>query len=342
MRYYDLTLLNADGSAAVRSDGSAYRWGTNVNGTYDPAALDIQFDLIISSYAAPVGGYGITIYGPALRDLQQSQNFMGTKYGNGYQFVLKGGFSAGLPLNNASQAGVIARGIIVQSFGNWRGTEMTLDFVVNPSTYTQANPGNLMLTCRAGQTLSNALQQTLSTAYPNYQINIQISDQVKWGHDVIGPYTTLEGLATGVYNITHGMLGSGYAGVSISVENNTINVFDGTVPSQKVIQLAYTDFIGQPTWIDQNTMQLFCAMRADLPLGAIIKMPIGTNMAPGLTNAPGFVTTTANSAPNELNYPLTFQGQFQVNQIRQIGHLRDPSAEGWQTVVTCTPWKAAK
>jgi hypothetical protein len=51
-------------------------------------------------------------------------------------------------------------------------------------------------------------------------------------------------------------------------------VFDKTYqPSSIAIQ--FTDLIGQPTWIEPNTMQVKTVMRADLQVGSIITMPQG-------------------------------------------------------------------
>jgi hypothetical protein len=334
-RYYDLTLINpATGNVATRTDGSLYQWTTNPASGFDPGALDIQFDIIVSSYDTPVGGYGVTLYGVALPDLFQAQNFMGDLPGKGYEFVLKGGFTQGLPLVNPAQAGTLARGIIVQSFGNWRGTEMSLDFVVNPSPFSPLNPGNLVLECLSGQTLSSALKQALFVAYPNYTLDIKISDQVKWSHDEIGFWPSLEAMAQTIMGITKGMLGDSYPGVSIWIANGVVSVSDGT-SAGSVFQLDYTDFIGQPTWIDINQMQLFCNLRGDVSLGSVVKMPTGTQ------SSPGFVTTLGGSSPNGQNYGLTFQGNFIVTQVRHCGRLRDPSAEGWETVLTCRPYAGA-
>lgn len=331
-RYYELGLINRNtGKIATRTDGSQYLWGTNLTGQYDPGALDIEFDIIVVPYDTPAGGSVVTIYGIPPADLRQSANFMGTAPGKGYQFYLKGGFTAGLPLVNPAQAGVLVRGTILQSYANWEGTEMSLDFVLNADIYSPQNPGNFVLNCRAGQTLSSALKQTFSVVYPNYGQKISISDQVKWAHDEIGFWPSLAPMAQSVMEVTKGMLGDTYPGVSIWISNDTIFAADGTVAPQSVKQLVYTDLIGQPRWQSLNELLVFLNLRGDISVGDHVQMPQNS------AGVPGFVTTTADAANASVNLPMTFEGTFQVTQVRQLGRLRDPNAGSWSTVLYCAP-----
>lgn len=328
-RYYEMALINpATGKIATRTDGTPYQWGTNLRGQYDAGALAIQFDIIAAPYNTPVGGSTVTIAGVALPDLFQAQNFMGTVSGKGFQFYLKGGFTAGLPLVNPSQAGTLVRGTVLQSFGNWEGTEMALSFVLNADGYSPKNPGNFVLHCKAGQTLSSALKQTFTTVYPNYGLTIQISDQIKWSHDEVGFWPSLTAMAQTINNITIGMLGDNYPGVQIWIANDTIFVSDYTVkPATKT--LVYTDLIGQPRWQNLNEMQVVLNLRGDIQLGDTIRMP------QNLASVPGFVTTTAQAPNASISQPLTFQGDFIVTQVRHLGDSRSPEAREWSTILNC-------
>ncbi len=332
MRYYDLiistlptngyTIINTpvSGNAAFETGSVVQetnvpsrivkRWTTHPNGNYDAGAQNIMFDLPIVPYSTPTGGQTITVEGISLNDLQQSTNFAGL------QFQLSAGMKKGLPLANPKQSGIIAVGTIFQSFANWEGTEMTLDFVVYPVGLVN----NLVLTWPAGTTLAAALQTTLSIGFQNIPIKINIGNYVQ-PHDEFGHYQSLEGLAEAVANITR-------EAVFITFQNGSINVFDKTY-QQPAIQIDFTDFVGQPTWIAANVMQVKLVMRADLSVSSIIKMPAK------MQNMPGQVLTTGNAYPSSLSYESAFKGLFQIIEMRHIGNSRSADGAQWITIINC-------
>jgi hypothetical protein len=316
-RYYDITLTQPGSSTVVR------QWTSHPGGVFNPSAQNIEFDIPVTVYGTPTGGQSITIEGPPLEDLLQASQF------TGLYLTMKGGMQAGLPLANAKQAGIITAGQIFQSFGNWEGTEMTLDFVLNPAQYTLEDPGNIVLNWTANTQLSAALQQTLSVAYPNVPLSINISDQLVQNHDEVHFCSTLDQLAQIVTQITDGnFLGASYTGVSVTVQGGKIVIFDSTYQPETV-QLAFTDFVGQPTWIEPNVMQVKLVMRGDIQLGSLVKMPLG------LQSTPGIVLTSASSLPSNLKYKTAFQGNFTVIDMRQIGNYRTPDGSSWVTIANC-------
>jgi hypothetical protein len=313
-RYYDLALY-APGSATPYR-----RWTSHPNGIFDPGALNIEFDAFISQYGTPTGASTVHVHGVPLQDLGQAQQFAGM------MLILKGGMAApGLPLINPSQAGIILKGQVFQTFGNWQGTDMTLDFVVIPSEYTNENPGNIVLSWGAGTQLSQALAQTFSIAYPGTQVAFNISENLVQSHDEIHFCATLDQLGETIANITQDNLGNK---VNIGIQAGKILVYDTTY-APTPIQLNFTDFIGQPTWIDVNQIQIQMVLRADLRPGAIIKMP------QGLQNAPGVITATYASRPSSIKYQTTFQNNFTVGELRQVGNFRSSDAAAWVTIANC-------
>lgn len=278
MRYYDLIVTRPGDTKPFR------QWTSHPSGVFDPGALEIEFDMLVLPYATPSGGQTLSIHGVSLEDLTQAQQFAGLNV------ELKAGFQKGLPLANPAQSGTILSASIFQSFGNWEGTDMTLDFVLYPSLYTPTNPGNIILNWKTGTSLSTAIQQTLSVAYPNLPQSITISENVVSNADLPGMYSTLEEFSQFIGEYTE----KNYQNrVHISIQAGKLVVYDGTYKPAPV-QLNFNDFVGQPTWIEPNVIQLKTAMRADLQLGSIIRMPTG------LQNAPGLVTTTGASLPSSL------------------------------------------
>ena len=312
MRYYNLSLFNVGDPNPVRT------WTSHPGGQFDPGALNLEFDIPITPMDTPVGGQTITIEGISLTDLQQAQAF------TGMQFVLQGGMKTGLPLANPLQAGVIAQGFVFQSFGNWEGTEMTLDFVIYPSTYNHNDPGNIVIDWKANASLSDALMQTMGIAFPGIQVSVNISQDLMLGHDEVGYYASLDQLAMTLGDITEQQ---GHR-VFIVMQNGSINIFDDTyVPPP--IQINFTDLIGQPTWINPNTMQLKVVMRGDIQIGQQIQLP------PGMQSNPGIVRTTAQSLPSSMKYQTSFTGVFQVTEMRHLGNFRASDGASWASIINC-------
>lgn len=312
-RYYELSLTPVGSTTPTRV------WATHPKNIYDPAALQIEFDALVGPYGTPTGASTITVYGIALQDLTQAQQFAGMT------LELKAGMKAGLPLVNPAQAGTILKGTIFQSFGNWEGVNQTLDFVVIPGVYTLANPGNLLLDWSAGEELSDALKQTFSVAYPGVPVVMNISADLVQNHDEPHICATLDQFAQMVGDITEGVFDNR---VNIAIQAGKIVVYDNTFRPAPV-QLNFNDFIGQPTWIAVNTIQVKTVSRADLQIGGLVKMP------QGLQNAPGFVNTTSNSFPSSIKYKSTFQDNFIVQELRQVGNFRAADATQWATIINC-------
>ena len=313
MRYYDLTLTPKGATTPFR------QFTSHPGGTFDPGALNVEFDMPILPYDTPSGGVTITVEGVSLQDLNQQQQFAGMT------LSLKAGMKAGLPLANPAQAGLIVTGDVFQAFGNWEGTEQTVDFVLLPSIYTNDNPGNIVLHWRAGVPHATALAQTLSVAYPGVPVSMNISDNIVNNYDVVAHYSTLDQLGRFIGDFTERNFDSR---VRIAIQAGKITVSDDTFQPAPV-QLNFNDFIGQPTWIEPQVIQIKTAMRADLSVGSIVKMP------EGLQNAPGIIGTTAASLPSSLKYQSTFKNTFQVKELRQIGNFRSRDAANWCTVLNC-------
>jgi len=313
MRYYNITLTPTGSSVAAK------QWSSYPRGVYDSGALNIEFDMPVLPYGTPSGGQTLTIEGISLQDVSQATQFAGM------YLIMKAGMKAGFPLANPAQAGTIIAGKVFQAFGNWEGTEMTLDLVLLPSIYTPQNQGNLTLIWPKGERLADALTHCLQVAYPNLPISMNISADLVQNHDEFHAATTLDDLAAYVGDYTeHNFNGR----VEITIQAGKIIVLDKTY-SPAPVQLNFNDFVGQPTWIDVNTLQVKTVMRADLQIGSIITMP------KGLQNAPGFVSTSAASLPSSLKYKSTFQNNFVVSELRQIGNFRSSDAASWVTVFNC-------
>ncbi|HEU0228932.1 MAG TPA: hypothetical protein VFR20_00025 [Burkholderiaceae bacterium] len=334
MRYYELNLYQP---GVIPGTTKPFRtWTTHPGGQFDPGALMLEMDLIVLPYAVASGGSTITLHGVAMEDLNQSQQFGMHPDAQGIEqpgmtLELRGGMKAGLPLANPAQADALIVGQIFQSYGNWRGTDMRLDLVVYPPGYTMDNPGNFVLNWKRGQKLSDALGACLAVVYPAMPIRINISGRIVADQDMPHFCSTLEELAQTVKDTTKShYLGKTYPGVDIAIHGGVIDVFDGTVPAG-VVQLNFTDLVGQPTWVDKATVQFDTVLRGDIQIGSVIKAP------QGMTNQPGMVVSSQASLRSGANNALTFVGDFKVTGVRHVGNSRSPNAGDWATFIQATP-----
>lgn len=247
----------------------------------------------------------------------------------------------GLPLANPRQSGLIFSGKIFEAFGNWVGTEMSLDFVLRPESLPVPPPemegvdGNFVLNWTRGTTLQDALTETFANAYRAAPMpsRFLLSDPRAASSDQIGAYTNLGELAGAVHSAT---LFDSAGPVHIVAQNGHILVtdFQPNPDDAPIKGIAFTDLIGQPTWIGKQHIQVTTVLRADLEVGNRIQLTAGgTNMP----QAPGLVSVTAAAYPNNFKYRASFSQPLRIQQMRQVGNSRSADAGEWVTIMNCIP-----
>lgn len=323
-RYYDIQLF-APGN---KSNTPTRSFNSFPNGTNDPGALNVVLDAYVYSFEAADQQTVVQIWGISLQDLMQAQNF------TNWTIKIYGGFQAGLPLNNPAQAGLLVEGLVFQSFGNWFGTDMSLDFIVAVTGALASAEANISFDWKAGVPLATALATTLSTAFPGVKQTIQISPQLVLNHDAPGYYQSLTQFNQMLKPLSQSIIGSStYLGVSISMGPTGLLIQDGTITATPT-QILFQELIGQPTWQIQNVITFICPMRADLHVGSAIKLPKGLTSSGGQGfGAPGAVTTTAASLPQS-RQSITFSGVFVINSVHHMGEFRNPTGDAWISVFT--------
>lgn len=319
MRYYDIQINNMDGT-------SYRRYTSFANNVTNSSALQVEFDLPVVPYDTPAGASLIKVMGVSLQDISQATNMNPVdKTANGkttttYKTIkIFGGMQKGLPLANPAQSGLLVSGIVQQAFGNWIGTDMSLNILLNTGASPDNTPQNLIVNWPAGTALATVIKNTLATVFPTYKVNINISSQLVLNSDQKGFYGSLTELAQYFQQISQAIVGGSYSGVKIIVKDSVFTVYDGTTPKTPT-QIQFWDLIGQPTWLSPLTIQFICVMRADLQVGDYIKMP------------PTQFTTSPQSYSNFRDNSVQ-QGSFQIDMIRHIGNFRSPDAASWITLV---------
>jgi hypothetical protein len=308
LRYYKIVITNPAGK--VTNTYTSF-----VNGMTDLGALDIELDISVAPYASPYPNRSfIKIWGIPLQSISQSQNL------NGSTIQVFGGMQKGLPLANPAQAGLLVTGTILQAFSNWVGLDQTLDFVLGSPVGSNKSPMNIILNWKAGTPINVAIQNSLNASFPGYTITSNVKQGIVTAHDEVGYFASLDQFAMKMRELSIAIVGgtSEYNGVDIVLKEKAFAVYDGTTANTPK-QIAFTDLIGQPTWLDPQHIQFITVMRADISLNDYIKLP------------PTPITTTAANL-SQYRDSSVFQGIFPVRNIRHVGRFRQADAGSWLTV----------
>lgn len=306
--------------ASAPSNNAGATWTNLVNGRTDLGAQTVELDVYSVAFDAPVSQASVRIWGPSKAQISQASDF------NGAPIQVFAGMQPGLPLAsaayNAGQSGLILSGQIFQAFGNYQGIIQTLDFVVtSDGGATQSQPASLSFLWRKGQPLGSVIEQTLKIAYPKLTAKVNVSPNLILTQDEPGAYQTLQQFSTYVNSVSKGIIGGTYPGVSVTLKNDVLTVFDGTQTDSQnpVVEILEQDIIGQPTWLTSATISVSTVMRADISCGTQIKLP---------AVAAAQAASTAASQSNARS-SLAFQGTWTVMYARHVGNSRAPRAQDW-------------
>jgi hypothetical protein len=342
VRYYRIIITNDDGSIyRFKSLGTAIDPPSTLSsllpggpqnpayGLTNPAALQIELDLPVSSYGDPTGNALLTIHNLGIVDVSSAADLAGLN------IQIFGGMAKGLPLANPAQAGLLFEGHIFTSWGMWFNERQCITLNMTPGLLAANKKGpavgspnapqNFPVAWKTGTPLGQAIAQTLSIAMPGMAQNINISPNIVLNHDSAGQYQSLTQFAEAVDVVARSILGAGYPGISVYVNGGTITVADMTATAN-VIKIAPQDIIGQPTWVQFNQISVQLVMRADIHNGDTITLP-----AIVVQTGSGARSAWQNIPANK----LTFSGNFVVQQLRHLGNFRQEDGEAWNTTYTC-------
>lgn len=292
---------------------------SQTGGVDSPGALRVEFDMPVTGVHQAVGSI-CTVHGISLQNISKAQHYQGGT------FSLYGGMSAGLPLANPKQYGLLATAGIQQCFGNWIGTDMALTFIglgsgqVVPS---ETQPVDASMHWPSGTPIGDMIKTTLGVAEPNAKVTVNLKNNFTLPHDEMGVYTTLPDFARAVRDISlQTVKTAGYNGIMIIPSGTGYVVTDQ--PNGDAIKLDMTDLIGQPVWLATGQIQVQTVLRADLTVNSKITLPVAA--------AAGFGVFSSNNVPTQ-NRSLAFSGTFVVSQLRHIGDSRSADGTGWITII---------
>lgn len=334
MRYYRIEISDPASGRVIAPpgfegilDGATYT--SYANGRNLPNAWDVELDVPVIGQATPQGSALCRVWGVSLQEIGQANDL------NGKNISIFGGMQKGYPLANPRQAGLLVKGYVFQAFGNWVGTDQTLDLVINPGPATGTTPGgagtlqapkNIVLNWKAGTTLAAALATTLKTAFPTYKQKINLSANVVRQNDEVGFFPTLEQLSQYVMQTSLDVVKTkGYQGATVVLIGDSVVVTDGSAGQPASKKIAFTDLIGQPTWIEAPNISIKTVMRADLNVWDPIELP------------PTVTTNSQQGNSSLVNQRASFQGGFRIVSLRHVGRFRQPSADAWVSVAEAAP-----
>ncbi|WP_237929982.1 hypothetical protein [Buttiauxella sp. S19-1] len=324
MKYYRLEITDKNGNPPLDSSGNAI--GPFNTKDTPGRGLHIEFDALITGYDVINSGTMIAIYGLPISMLRQSVQLAG------YQLNLEAGFSEGLPLANPLQQGNIISGQIYNPYANWIGTNQSLNLIVNPSPLLNDKGQALSITLdgKKGEKLSDVLRRALQVSFPDFTLDISISDKLILAEAGVGVYNRIGQLAATMRSQSFAMINSeSYTGVQMVMQNKFIRVFDNTsADSDGAIQILPYELAGQPTWIGPVSVSFKCPMRGDLRCGDSIELP--TNIISG--------PSSLLSVNNERSYAMlrntvNFSGKFLITSVRHVGQYLNPdNSNSWVTI----------
>ena len=315
MRYYNIQLSQPNGTPVyLKSLQGNPLTSLTAGGQFNPGALQIELNIPLYPHSTGDAAHSyVEIWGIGLADLTHQADF------NNLNISVYGGMSAGLPLANPQQAGLLVQGTIFQCFGNWLGTKQSLTFVIGPAVGTPGTPpANAPFAWQAGTPLSAALRNLFDIAFPNLESVISISPKLVLNYTETGYYQGLKPFSQWLLQRTQGFTGPDYSGVYIAISGTKILAFDNSTTPATTTQINPQDLVGQPTWLSLNTMNFKTVMRADIKLGAVVQLP------------PTIIQQNPASQAQYRNQ-MTFNGMVKIIAAQHFGNFRQPSADSWVT-----------
>lgn len=321
MRYYEIDIFSdAAFTKKVKSWSSLDSFGKT-----NPGALNVELDIPLTPSNTPNGNVNVRIWGIPIKDIS-------TDWGSLY-FQMKAGMAKGLPLANPNQRGLILKGKVYQSFGNWQGVNMSLDFIIQPETGGwESDQKNWVLDWKKGTTLKEALDTSFNTALgktiPSLNMDFSLSPNLVATKDEALYCSTLTQFSQQVKDLSKSVNKSAnFNGVVIAKNGDTFKVSDFSATGTDAKILEFQDFIGQPTWIDPITISVKLVMRHDITMLDVVKLP-DVQEKFGKVSAKSY---------EFIRNGLSFVGRWKVLSLRHIGNFRQPDANSWVTVLTLTP-----
>ena len=324
MRFYDITITPP---LAEPNRFSAFSYSSQTFGSDNYSALRVDLDIYQNAYHQYASNGYVKIWGVDLKQLGEVSNINPTISDDGRTVQLCGiviqvGMTKGLPYANPKQRGVVLQGAIIQAFANWQGTEVCLDLVIVPGFVDPNSLANITFDWKKGTELTEAVKQALQTAYPETPINGSFSSGLVYTEDAPSQHFDLLSLSNKVNQISRIIKKDPkYTGAMITCTAEGFLLTDSGVTPTATKQIAFTDVIGNLTWLGINTISAKVVMRGDLNIGDYISFQSGIPVLNIVNNN------------SQYRNKISFNGTFFITKIHHVGSSRSPDGNAWVTII---------
>ena len=325
MRFYDITITPPLGDA-TRFAAFSYSSQSGL-GSDNYSALRVDLDIFQNAYHQYASNGYVKVWGIDLKALGQISNLNPTISTDGKNVQLCGiiiqiGMSKGLPYANPKQRGVVVQGAILQAFANWQGTEVCLDLVVVPGYVDPNALKNIPFNWKKGTELNDAVKLALTTAYPTIPISGSFSTGLVYTEDAPAQNFDLLSLSAKVNQISRTIKKSpSYTGAIITSTAQGFFLTDSAITPSATKQIAFTDVIGNLTWLGINTISAKVVMRGDLNIGDYISFQSGIPVLNVVNNN------------SQYRNKIAFNGTFFITKLHHVGSSRSPDGNAWVTII---------
>ena len=327
------TTTNTSGTTTT-TGGKTLTFNTHPNGVHsapDPGALHTIMDVPVTTFDQPNGTAYVEVRGIDIATISQASNLQG------YAIKIYGGMGTGYPLAKPGQSGLLLTGVVYQAYGNWVGTEMSLNLLVQPfnAPVTTDDPPRFVWHWSKGQDIKDAITKCVTSAMSGYTCEFNLSSTLTGTHDDVGYYSDFSSLAEVILNASLSVNKTyGYNGIQFFVVGKKFYFFDNST-NATAKKIEYPDLIGQPTWlgpVSYPRIMLQTVMRADLAINDVITMPLFNQSGSSTLAGYGTIAPSSTDIQTPKDRSL-FQGNFQITSLRHIGDSRNPDGAAWVTVI---------
>ena len=343
-----------------------------------PGALNVEFDIPLNPMNVPQKGTRLRIWGVPLKGLDVDYT--------GYAVKVWGGMKPGLPIATGqanrikATSKTLVEGTVLMSFGNWTGTNMSLDLVLAPLGALPQVPVNLPFSWPKDTLLADAIKTTMKAGYgANADITVNISSELKSTDGNYSPahFSTMTEFGRHIQQISmqpkfvskiKTVSGAPYTGVTgVTKGSSTFSFFDNSNDAAA----AQSTTTGGPTTTIGGVTTLPTVTVTASPIGSY-KDPIEIEFEdligqPTLLNvnavsfttilrndleigtwiklpvkAAGFTSITIPSVnvPYLQRSQSILKGVLQVRTIHHFANYRQPDGASWVTMIQAFPVEA--
>ena len=329
MRYYNITISPP---TANPNQFQPFSFSSQSNGVDNYSSLQLDLDIYQNAFHQYSSNGYIRLMGVDLKQLNNSANINpqvtedGSKI-NLCKIKVEIGMSKGLPYANPQQRGVIAQGGILQAFGNWQGTSVSLDIVLAPIAVDQNALNNITFSIEKGQELTDAVKLALQNSYKNPDgtpANVigSFKQGLKYTEQAYAQHFNLFTLSSAVNRISRQIDPSpSYTGAIITATNTGFYLTDSGITPTATKVIKFTDVIGNLTWLGINTISAKVVMRGDLNVGDYISFEQGLPISNIINNQ------------SQYRNKISFNGTFFVTKLHHVGSSRNFDGNSWVTVI---------